>query len=101
MAAASEKALINRASMFFGYLLAMILVMLIVGQKFALPLFILVYLIRWGGYNWRVAGGYAFGGYLMIVGFYDRILDMLWYPSWIDSWLPEVLPSWLPPWFFV
>ena len=87
--------------MFFGYLLAMILVMLIVGQKFALPLFILVYLIRWGKYNWRVAGGYAFGGWLMIVGFYDRILDMLWYPSWLDSWLPEVLPSWVPPWFFV
>jgi putative tricarboxylic transport membrane protein len=101
MAAAADKALIDKAMMFFGYLLAMILVMLIVGQKFALPLFILVYLIRWGGYNWRVAGGYAFGGWLMIVGFYDRILDMLWYPSWLDSWLPEVLPSWLPPWFFV
>jgi putative tricarboxylic transport membrane protein len=99
--AASEKALIERATMFFGYLLAMILVMLIIGQKFALPLFMLVYLIRWGGYNWRVAGGYAFGGWLMIVGFYDRILDMLWYPSWLDSWLPEVLPDWLPPWFFV
>ncbi|MBT3550794.1 MAG: tripartite tricarboxylate transporter permease [Rhodospirillaceae bacterium] len=101
LAAAFDKALLNKASMFFGYLLVMILVMPFIGQKFALPLFILVYLIRWGGYNWRIAGGYAFGGWLMIVGFYDRILDMLWYPSWLDSWLPELLPSWLPRWFFV
>lgn len=99
--AAMEKALIDRATLFFGYLLAMILVMLVVGQKFALPLFIFAYLIRWGGYNWRLAAGYAAGGWLMIVGFYDRILDLLWYPSWLSTWLPELLPDWLPPWLFV
>jgi len=98
---ALEKAVVHRAIMFFGYLLAMIFVMLVVGQKFALPLFIFTYLIRWGSYNWRVAVGYAFGGWVMIVGFYDRILDMLWYPSWLSNWLPEILPDWMPPWFFV
>jgi len=98
---ASEKAVINRAVLFFGYLLAMILVMLVIGQKFALPLFIFMYLTRWGSYSWRASFGYAAGGWLMIVGFYDRILDLLWYPSWLSTWLPELLPPWIPPWLFV
>ena len=99
--AAIEKAVVHRAILFFGYLLAMIIAMLIVGQKFALPLFIFAYLIRWGSYKWRIALGYATGGWLMMVLFYDRILDLLWYPSWLSTWLPELLPDWIPPWLFV
>lgn len=99
--AALDKAIVDRAILFFGYLLAMIIIMLIIGQKFAIPLFIFTYLIRWGNYNWRVSLGYAAGGWLMIVGFYDRTLDLLWYPSWLSTWLPELLPSWIQPWLFV
>ena len=98
---ALKKAVAYRAVLFFGYLLAMIIVMLVLGQKFAIPLFIFLYLIRWGNYNWRIALGYAAGGWLMMVGFYDRTLDLLWYPSWLSNWLPELLPSWVPVWFFV
>ena len=98
---ALEKAIAYRAIQFFGYLLAMIIIMLVIGQKFAIPLFIFLYLLRWGGYNWRIALGYAMGGWLMMVGFYDRTLDLLWYPSWMSDWLPEILPSWIPVWFFV
>jgi putative tricarboxylic transport membrane protein len=101
MTAALDKAIVDRAILFFGYLLAMIIIMLIIGQKFAIPLFIFVYLIRWGNYNWRLSLGYAAGGWLMMVGFYDRILDLLWYPSWLSTWLPELLPDWMPPWLFV
>jgi hypothetical protein len=60
-----------------------------------------MYLTRWGSYSWRASLGYAAGGWLMIVGFYDRILDLLWYPSWLSTWLPELLPPWIPPWLFV
>lgn len=101
LGAASEKAILDRAALFFGYLLAMILIMLVVGQKFALPLFIFFYLLRWGGYSWRLASGYAIGGWVLIIGFYDRALDLVWYPSWISTWLPELLPSWIKPWLFV
>jgi len=62
MAATSEKAVLSGALVFFGYLLAMILIMLIIGQKFALPLFILTYLLCRGNYNWKIALGYATGG---------------------------------------
>ena len=79
----------------------MLLVMLVIGQKFALPIFIAVYLIRWGNYNWRTALGYAVGGYVVLVGFYDQIMHLFWHPAWVQSWLPELLPSWLPSWLFI
>ena len=97
---ASEAAAWNRATIFFGYLIAMILIMLVIGQKLALPLFIAAYLIRWGEYNWRTALGYAVGGWLVLILFYDRIMDLFWHPSWLDSWLPQLLPGWLPTWLF-
>jgi TctA family transporter len=101
LGAAYRKAVLYNAVQFFGYLLAMILIMLVIGQKIALPLFIFIYLLRWGNYSRRLALGYAAGGWLLIVGFYDRILDLLWYPAWISTWLPEILPAWLPAWLFV
>jgi ABC-type uncharacterized transport system fused permease/ATPase subunit len=100
LAHAVDEAILYRAMLFFGYLIAMILVMLIIGQKLALPLYIATYLFRWGNYNWRIAVGYAVGSWIFLVGFYDRIMHLAWHPSWLDSWLPEHLPSWLPPWFF-
>jgi putative tricarboxylic transport membrane protein len=85
---------------FFGYLIAMILMTLVIGQKLALPLFVAVYLIRWGRYNWRTALGYAAVGWLVLIVFYDRIMDLFWHPSWLNSWLPQLLPDWLPAWLF-
>lgn len=99
--AAAERGLIKRALMFFGYLVVMILVTFVIGQKLALPLFIGTYLIRWGSYSWKVALGYAAGGWLFLVLFYDQIMHLFWYQSWLYSWLPELLPAWLPEWLFV
>ena len=90
-----------RAVIFFGYLVAMILMTLLIGQKLALPLFIAVYLLRWGNYSWKVALGYAGGGWLFLVLFYDQIMHLFLYQSWLYSWLPEILPAWLPNWLFV
>jgi TctA family transporter len=97
---ASEAAAWNRAMAFFGYLIAMIAIMLVIGQKLALPLFMAAYLIRWGHYNWRTALFYAAGGWLVLILFYDRTMDLFWHPSWLDSWLPQLFPGWLPTWLF-
>jgi hypothetical protein len=78
----------------------MILMMLVIGQKLTIPIFIAAYLVRWGEYNWRVAIGYAFGSWVFLVGFYDQIMHLFWYPAWISSWLPELLPTWFPQWLF-
>lgn len=98
---AADRAVLGRAAMFFGYLIAMILVMLVIGQKFAVPLFIAVYLVRWGHYSWRIALGYAAAGWLFMVVFYDQVMHLFWHPSWLSDWLPELLPEWLPSWLFV
>ncbi len=98
---AAEMAVVPGALAFFGYLAAMIMIMLVVGQKFALPIFIAAYLIRWGGYGWRLSLGYAAGGWLLLVGFYDRVMHLFWHQSWLAVWLPDVLPAWLPDWLFM
>ncbi|MBT4938710.1 MAG: tripartite tricarboxylate transporter permease [Rhodospirillaceae bacterium] len=97
----SERAVLPGASKFFGYLLAMILIMLIIGQKFALPLFVFMYLARWGKYSWKVAIGYAAIGWLFLIAFYDQTLHLAWYPAWVSTWLPQILPTWLPEWLFI
>ncbi len=101
LAAAAEKAVLPGAIKYFGYLIAMVLIMLVVGQKFALPIFIVAYLRRWGGYGWKLSLWYAFGGYVLLVGFYDQTMHLFWHPSWMSDWLPELLPEWLPQWLFV
>ena len=97
--AAAEQAFLMRALGFLGYLLAMLMLMPVIGQKLVLPLFIFVYLIRWGHYDLRVAAGYALAGWLLLVGFYDRIIQLQWHPSWLYYQLPET--SWLPRWLIV
>jgi len=79
----------------------MILIMLIIGQKFALPLFVFMYLARWGKYSWKVAIGYAAIGWLFLIAFYDQTLHLAWYPAWVSTWLPQILPTWLPEWLFI
>jgi putative tricarboxylic transport membrane protein len=98
---AAEKAVLGGALRFLGYLLAMVLLMLVIGQKLVLPLFIAVYLRRWGKYGWRLVSAYAFCGWLMLIGFYDLVINLQWYPAWIYYWLPELLPPWFPVWLLV
>lgn len=97
---AAEEAVLYRAIAFFGYLIAMVLVMMIIGQKLAIPLFVVIYLFRWGKFNWRISIGYAIGSWVLLIAFYDRVMHLAWHPSWLDGWLPELLPTWIPSWLF-
>jgi len=101
MRKASEEADLLKAFQYFGYLIGVILITFLVGQKIALPLFVLIYLIRWGGYGMGVSLGYALVVWISIVGFYDQIMHMFWHPSWLSSWLPALLPGWFPAWLII
>ena len=98
---ASEKAILPKALQFFGYLICVVFMAYVVGQKIALPLFIAVYLWRWGRYGWRISLFYGMGGWLFIIGFYDQVMHLFWHPSWLSSWLPSVMPAWLPAWLII
>jgi putative tricarboxylic transport membrane protein len=69
--------------LFYGWILLIILVTMILGQMITLPLFIALYLLRWGGYSWKVCFSYAACCWLILYAFYDQILHIFWHPSWL------------------
>ncbi len=43
----------------------------------------------------RAALTYAAGGWLVLVAFYDRVMNLFWYPTLFADWLEDLLPDWL------
>ena len=76
---AADAAMLSKSGAFLGYLVALIVVGYLVGQFVALPLFIAMYLWRWGGYGWRVSLGYAAAGWVVLFGFYDQVMHIMWH----------------------
>ena len=66
---------------FIGYIVLIALFSMVIGQQLALPLFVFIYLIRWGGYSWKVAVPYAAASWILLYFFYDRTMNLLFYPS--------------------
>jgi TctA family transporter len=79
--AAADSALLGKSVSFLGWLLGILVVALLVGQVVAIPLFVALYLFRWGGYGWRTALGYAAAAWVVLFGFYDSVLHIVWHPS--------------------
>lgn len=77
--AASGKAVLGRAAMLFGYLLAVLAISLVAGQALALVAFTVIYLWRWGGYGVRVIAPYAIACLLILFFFYHKTMNILWH----------------------
>jgi hypothetical protein len=82
-------------------LIAMLLVMLVLGIKIAIPLYVLVFLTMWGKVKLVPSLIYAGVCYAILVGFYDQLLHTSWYPSLLYDWLGGSLPDWLPEWLIL
>ena len=93
---AYAEAWLAKAIPFFGYLIGIIVVTIVAGQKIALPLFIGVYLWRWGGYRKRFTFAYALAGWLIVVFFYGEVMNMFFHPSYLQLWLETALPDGVP-----
>ncbi|WP_421907524.1 tripartite tricarboxylate transporter permease [Mameliella sp.] len=91
----------RRAFRFIGYCLALVGLSLLLGQKIALPLAAAVYVIRWGGFGWRVALVYALAVWVILVGFYDRVVNIFWLQPLIRDPLRTGLPEWFPTWLLL
>ena len=96
-----EEAWLGNALPFFGYLLGIIVLTLLVGQKIALPLFIGSYLWRWGGYSKRIVLSYSIAAWAITVFFYGEVMSMLFHPSYLQVWLQDILPNGFPDWLIV
>ena len=88
---AAERAMLGGASHFFGYLLAMLMAAYIIGQIAALCLFVSLYPWRWGGYGARISLGYAFIGWVFLFGFYDRVMNVLWFDSTLSDFYGTIM----------
>ena len=78
-AADAGNAVLGKACMFFGYLIALLAVGYLFGQMVALPLFVAAYLWRWGGYGWAVSLGYAAAGWAFLYLFYGKVMNVFWH----------------------
>jgi putative tricarboxylic transport membrane protein len=95
---AAKDAWLAESLPFFGYLLCMIGLTLLVGQKIALPIFIGVYLMRWGHYSKLVAISYALGCWAIMVFFYDQVMSLLFHPSLLELNLQSKFSIGFPDW---
>jgi putative tricarboxylic transport membrane protein len=78
---AVKKAELPASTVFIAYLLGMFGLTYVVGQLVAIPAFVAVYLMTWGGYRWPLALGYAAVAGLIVWGFYGQLMGLLLYDS--------------------
>ncbi len=95
----SEQADVLRGMvMFLSAILAVILGTLLIGQKLALPLFILVFCRFWAGFGWRFSLAYAAAGWAILVLFYESVLTIFWQPSLLGDVARDVFGGQAPLW---
>ncbi len=95
---ASQNVWMAKALPFFVYLVGLVVLTMLVGQKIALPVFVAIYLLRWGQYAKRIAFAYAACVWGIMVLFYGQVMSILFHPSWLATTLRGVLPSGFPDW---
>jgi len=77
---------LTRTVAFFGWLTGILVVTVLFGQHVALPGFIALYLMVWGGYNWKIALAYAAAGLAIMLVLFDYLSPTLWYPALLPRW---------------
>lgn len=92
-AKAGEQALLLRSIKFVAALVGMALIMLVIGQKLAIPLFIYLYLRLWARYATWICALYAFVGWLFLIILYDRIIHLNFHIPLLNDWLIKLMPE--------
>ncbi len=95
------EALLGRSAWFIAYLVGTVVLTAMVGQKLAIPILMFVYLRVWGRFSVWLSAAYAAAGWLLLVGFYDRVVNTFWLRSMIYEPLREGLPGWFPAWLVI
>ena len=84
-----------RGGMFFGWMVAFLGSMAVIGLIPTVPLFIVGYMWLEGRERWRLALTTAFCVTLLIYVLFDRLLSIPWPPTVIGDWFPvlHAIPS--------
>jgi TctA family transporter len=97
---ASELAVLPKSLRFISAIIGMILIMLLIGQKIAIPIFIFLYLIFWAKRSISVGLVYASLAWMFLVVFYDRIIHMQFHQPYLADTIASFIPAFLPIWIF-
>jgi hypothetical protein len=71
----------RRTVVFYGWLAAIVVVTLFLGQQVALAAFMLLFLVVWARFGWTKSLVYAAVGWAFLYGIFDRLVHINWYPS--------------------
>jgi TctA family transporter len=87
--------LLLRAAIFFGWLLAFMASMAVIGLIPTVPLFVIAYMRLENREPWKFVLAQAAGLTLFIYVVFDRLLTVPWPPTLLGTWFPalKVLPS--------
>ncbi len=70
-----------RGSLFFGCLVAILLVTFVIGQFLSLLLFVALYLVLWARMGWRLTVIYTVGSAVFLYVLFNRVVPVQWYES--------------------
>lgn len=73
----------GRAVYFFVWLCGAGAATMIAGQLVALPLFMALYILVWGGYKWWLGALYGVTGLAFLYVMFEKVVAVIWYPSLI------------------
>ena len=71
---------------FMSWMLGIFFLTMVIGQFPTLVLFVLLYLVFWGKYSWKIIVLYLIGTVAFLIGMFNEIVPVLWYePDWLPS----------------
>lgn len=91
----STKSIAIRGIAFFGWLVAMLGSMAMIGLIPTVPLFVLAYMRVEGRERWRLSATFAIVLTIFIFIVFDRLLAVPWPGSVVGDWFP-MLRNWIP-----
>ncbi len=97
----ASQAMLDRSLRFLGWLAAIIVATLFIGQKLALPIFVFAYLVAWGRFRPSVAAAYAIAVWVLMFGFYDRVIRLFFHEPLMAALVAGRLPEWIPEWLIL
>ena len=96
-----DKISLRGAATYLVYMVAVILGVLILGQKIMIPVFVFVLLRIWGKYPLKMSVAYAFCSWAVLIILYDRILQIFWHQSLFAEWIIDTFGKQWPYWLIV
>ncbi|MDP2354923.1 MAG: tripartite tricarboxylate transporter permease [Beijerinckiaceae bacterium] len=92
----STHLILVRAGIFFGWLLAFMGSMSVIGIIPTVPLFVVLYMRLEGPESWKLVVPQAIGLTVFIWFVFDQLLTIPWPPTFLGSWAPwlkDIIPS--------